>query len=196
MPSNWQAYLGQWREMGRTFDRPGAAAFGFLSFASVLSPFATLAAEAVHEDASFLSRVTVDVPFFTRHVPHPELFNNHNWGAFVDVAISEHWSVAAGDFINSYKRSTIFVGLAYMPVQLDLWHVRARVGGMLGFDVNGGYRPFNDVNPLLGAFSIRFTGTGFENDLFNRLGIAIKMIPPAPDHGSTAINFALSYRFG
>ena len=167
-----------------------------LGFVYSSLPLTASAAEPARDASSFLSRITVDVPFFTRHVPHPELFNNHNWGAFVDVAVTEHWSIAAGDFINSYKRATIFAGLAWMPVRLDLTHVNARAGVMFGVDVNGGYRPYNEVNPLLGAFSIRFNGTGFEDNLFDRLGIAIKVIPPAPKHGSTAINFALSYRFG
>lgn len=175
-------------------ERVRAGLIAVFGFVYIFFPVQALAGEATGEDASFLSRITVDVPFFTRHVPHPELFNNHNWGAFVDIALSEDWSIAAGDFINSYKRATIFAGLAWMPVQLDLPHVNARAGVMFGFDVNGGYRRYNDVNPLLGAFSIRFTGAGFENDVFNRLGIAIKVIPPAPDHGSTAINFALSYK--
>ena len=73
-------------------------------------------------------------------------------------------------------------------------HLDAPAGVMFGFDVNGSYRPYNRVDPLLGAVSIRFTGAGFENDIFNRLGIAIKVIPPAPKGGSTAINFALSYK--
>jgi hypothetical protein len=178
----------------RTTKALSAAMVAFLSLVWSAFPFEAVAAEPMPDTSSFLSRITIDVPFFTRHVPHPELFNNHNWGAFVDVALSEQWSIAAGDFSNSYKRSTIFAGLAWMPLRLDLSHANALVGTMFGFDVNGGYTPYNKVNPLLGAVSIRFTGAGFENDVFNRVGIAIKVIPPAPKDGSTAINFALSYK--
>jgi len=188
-----------WRGFGamrRAFQKSRAGIIAVLGFVYIFLPLQALAGEATGDPLSLLSRITVDVPFFTRHVPHPELFNNHNWGAFVDVALSEDWSIATGDFINSYKRATIFAGLAWMPLRAELPHVQARAGVMFGLDVNGGYRPYNDVNPLLGAFSIRFTGDGFENDTFNRLGIAIKVIPPAPDHGSTAINFALSYKLG
>ena len=180
--------------MSRTSQNRRAGIIAVLGFACISFPLQARAAEPAGDASSIFSRITVDVPFFTRHVPHPEQFNNHNWGAFVDVALDEEWSVAAGDFINSYKRATIFAGLAWMPLRLDLSHVNARAGVMFGFDVNGGYRTYNKVNPLLGALSIRFTGAGFENDIFNRLGIAIKVIPPAPKGGSTAINFALSYK--
>ncbi len=169
-----------------------AVILGFICF---VIPINGLAAELVRYE-SFLSRVTVDVPVFTRHQPHNEAFNNHNWGAFVDVALTEHWSAVAGDFINSYKRDTIFAGVAWMPIDFDISKLNTRAGFMAGVDLNGGYRPFNDLNPFLGAISIRFTGTGFENDFFNRVGVAIKVIPPDPSGGSTAINFALSYRLG
>src|SRR5689334_22969981 len=93
-----------------------AAIVAALTLVSIAVPFAALADESAH-DASFLSRITVDVPFYSRHEPHSVRFNNHNWGAFVDIAFSEHWSAAAGDFINSYKRNTIFAGVAYTPLQ-------------------------------------------------------------------------------
>jgi len=172
-----------------------AAIIVAVSFVYLLCPIQARAAEPA-ADSSFLSRITVDVPVYSRHEPHSERFNNHNWGAFVEIAINEHWSLATGDFINSYKRATIFAGAAWMPVDFSFYSVRVRVGGMLGLDVNGGYRRYNEVNPLLGAASLRITGSGFENDFFNRLGIAVKVIPPAPKNGSTAINFALSYRLG
>ena len=177
-------------EMGHILGRIGVATICFLF------PVAALAAEAASDSPSLLSRITVDVPFYSRHEPHSERFNNHNWGAFVELAITEHWSVATGDFINSYKRATIFAGLTWTPLDFSFHSVRVRAGGMLGFDVNGGYRRYNEVNPLLGAASLRFTGLGFDNAFFNRIGIAIKVIPPAPKNGSTAINFALSYRLG
>ena len=167
-----------------------------LAFVYLSLPIHAQAEEPAPDASSFRSRVTVDVPVYSRHEPHSERFNNHNGGAFVEIAINEHWSVATGDFINSYKRATIFAGAAWMPLNFSFYRVRVRAGGMLGLDVNGGYKRYNDVNPLLGAASLRFTGSGFENDFLNRVGIAIKVIPPAPDNGSTAINFALSYRLG
>ena len=187
------------RSFGATawiFKTLNAGIIGGLGFAYSSSlPLQALACEAPSHP-SYLSRITVDVPFYTRHQPHNEAFNNHNWGAFVDVAITKHFSFTAGDFINSYKRDTIFAGIAWMPIDLDLSKVEARAGLMAGVDINGGYRPFNDLNPFLGALSLRITGTGFETAVFNRVGLAIKVIPPDPSGGSTAINFALSYRLG
>lgn len=147
-------------------------------------------------NSSFLSRVTIVVPVFTRHIPHDKWFNDHNWGAFVDVALNRQLSVVMGDFINSYKRNTLFAGISYMPINLEFSKVKIDLGGMLALDINGGYRPFNDLNPLLGVFSIKVTGTHFEDTKFailNRLGIAITIFPNTSG-GSTALNFALTYK--
>ena len=154
---------------------------------------------ASDQGPSLLSRTTIEVPLVTRHFPTRESFNDNNWGVFVDVALDRHWSVAAGHFRNSYGRNTLFAGVAYLPIQLELSHATIRAGGMLGFDLNGGYQPYNDLHPLLGAFSLKLTGARFEkpgNQLLNRLGLSIKAIPPDPGGGSTAVNLALTLRLG
>ena len=78
---------------------------------------------ALAEDARLtdgLSRITIATPLFTRHIPHDSAFNDDNWGAFVLFAIDPDWSLAGGDFINSYDRNTAFVAGAWYPLH---WHV-------------------------------------------------------------------------
>jgi hypothetical protein len=170
-----------------------ATALGSLFVASAAGAEARLS----DMDEPFLSRITIEVPVFTRHIPHDNGFNDHNWGAFVDIALNRKWSVVMGDYINSYKRSTIFAGMSYMPINLEFSKLRVAVGGMVAVDINGGYEHFNQVEPLLGALSIKVTGTHFEDtrfDVLNRVGIAVTIIPPKPHGGSTPVNFALTYR--
>jgi hypothetical protein len=171
----------------------GATALSFICVASAAR------AEALSPDSGdpFLSRVTIEVPVFTRHIPHDSGFNDHNWGAFVDVALTPNWSVVTGDYINSYNRNTFFAGMSYMPINLQLSKLRVSVGGMIAVDINGGYEHFNQVEPLLAALSIKITGSDFENtnfDVLNRVGIAVTIIPPKPRGGSIPVNFALTYK--
>jgi hypothetical protein len=144
---------------------------------------------------SFWSRVTVEVPAYTHHIPHDELFNDHNWGAIVDVALNERWSVVGGDFKNSYRRNTAFAAVSWEPLVFTPGALRLAAGGMVGVDLNRGYRGFNTVEPLLGAFNLRVTAADLHDpDPLHRFGLLFTVIPPGVQHGSTAINVAVTYR--
>lgn len=153
-------------------------------------------APAPEADPSFWSRVTIEVPVYTHHFPHDRDFNDHNWGAFVDVALTRQWSVEAGDFDNSYRRNTAFVAVGYAPFNWDVSNLRIDVGGMLGLDLNGGYRGHNAINPVLGALVVKVRGNDFTGGsaFLNRLGVAATIIPADPHGGSTAVNLALTWR--
>jgi len=48
---------------------------------------------------------------------------------------------------------------------------------LLGFDLNGGYRDHNGVEPLLGALSIKVTGNRFsEYPLLNGTGVVFTIL--------------------
>jgi hypothetical protein len=150
-------------------------------------------------DTSFLSRVTVEVPVYTRHIPNDAGFNDHNWGAFINVDLAKssalgnaELSVAGGTFINSYRKNTAFLAGEIMWSPIVTNHLKIEIGPMLGFDLNGGYKGYSDVDPLLGAIQVRVSGTDFapENELLNRLGTAITIMPGQ----ETAINLALTVR--
>jgi len=139
---------------------------------------------------TLLSRITVEVPVYTRHIPAVAGFNDHNWGALVDVALSPDWSILLGDFTNSYYRNTVIGGARYSIHAWEFSSIKIDTGVMLGLDLNGGYKGRNDVDPFLGALSVKITGNHFaEDEMLNRTGIAFTVIP-----GETfGINVALAF---
>ena len=150
-------------------------------------------------DTSFLSRVTVEVPVYTRHIPNDAGFNDHNWGAFINVDVAKSsalgnadFSVVGGDYRNSYYKNTAFLGgeVTWSPILTN--NLRIEIGPMLGFDLNGGYKGYNDSDPLLGAVQLKVSGMGSapEDGLLNHLGAALTVIPG----DQTAINLALTFR--
>lgn len=165
----------------------------------ILVPSRAMAGEAELQGSysSFLSRLTIEVPFFTRHAPHDGWFNDHNQGAFAEFALGRNMYITAGNFMNSYNRSTTIAGFEWLPVNFELSRLKIDMGGIVGADLNGGYKGFNDMHPLVGAFVIKLMGSRFEHfETLNRVGLGITIIPPSPKNGSTAINFALRYRLG
>jgi len=142
-----------------------------------------------------ISRITIELPLLTRHVPNDSQFNDHNWGGFIDFALNDHFSLVGGDFINSFKRNTAFAGVSWEPVSFKFSGAKIAFGGMLGFDLNGGYRGFNAVDPLLGALNIRLSAADYRENkgFFHNFGLLATIIPPNPKAGSTAINLALTY---
>jgi hypothetical protein len=150
-------------------------------------------------DTSFLSRVTVEVPVYTRHIPDDAGFNDHNWGATINVDLARssalgnaQLSVDGGAFSNSFRKNTAFLAGEIMWTPIITNNLKFEIGPMLGLDLNGGYKHCNDIDPLLGALQVRVSGTDFapENDLLNHLGTAITIMPGQ----ETAINLALTVR--
>jgi len=101
------------------------------------------------------------------------------------------WSIVAGDFTNSYYRNTAIAAARYSFYKLDISSAGVDIGGMLGFDLKGGYKGNSVVDPLLGALSVKITGTHFsEDEILNGAGVAFTIIP-----GETvAINVAFAFR--
>src|SRR5579863_2719197 len=108
-----------------------------------------LAQSSSGEDDS-VSRITLELPVLTHHIPHDSEFNDHNWGGFVDFALDDHFSLVGGDFINSYKRNTAFAAVSWEPLSFTVSSAKLAFGGMLGVDLNHGYRGFNEAEPFLG----------------------------------------------
>jgi hypothetical protein len=155
----------------------------------------TPAAAQAQTPDDFWSRVTVEVPAYTHHVPHDELFNDHNWGGFVDVALTERWSLVGGDFKNSYNRNTAFAAVSWEPLVAVAGPLRFAGGGMVGVDLNRGYRGFNSVEPLLGAFNLRVSAADLHDpNPLKRFGLLFTVIPPAAKNGSTAVYVGVTYR--
>ncbi|THD81958.1 MAG: hypothetical protein E7812_03895 [Phenylobacterium sp.] len=168
------------------------------SLAVLLAAPAAFAQEApgpAPADPSFWSRVTVEVPAYTHHVPHDDEFNDRNTGLFVDYALTPSWSLVGGDFENSYRRNTAFAAVSWEPLTAHVAGLRLAAGGMVGLDLNGGYRGFNEAEPLLGAVNLRLTAANPDADALHRLGLLLTVIPAAPGGGgATAFNLAVTYR--
>lgn len=173
------------------------------ALAAATAAGACLAGAAHAEDGwkdpnqTFWSGVLLDVPVYTHHVPHDSQFNDQNWGLFVEYPLGPHLSLVGGDFKNSYNKNTAFAGIGVTAFHWKVSNVAVGVGGVLALDLNGGYRGFNQVDPLLGALTVRFSGAAPEDSpwkVFNHWGLLTTIIPPDPKGGSTAINVAISYR--
>jgi hypothetical protein len=174
-------------------------AFGALGIilACIQGAAAQTAQPDANDDGDFWSRITVATPFFTQHFPHDRDFNDKNWGGFVFGQITDQLYVAGGDFINSYKRNTAFVGVAYFPLNLTLSRIQIDAGGLIGVDLNGGYKGYNTLDPAVGTLNIKLSGKYFDDPdyaFFNRAGLLLTVIPGVTPNTSTAVNLALTYR--
>jgi hypothetical protein len=178
------------------FNVGSRAGAGALAFVICISECDAQDAQQSGSDVSFLSRVTVETPFYTRHLPSDKGFDDHNWGAFINVDIARssalgngELSVIGGDFTNSYYKNTAILG-GSVTWTATFTNLRIDVGPVLGIDLNRGYEGHNDLAPLLGAVQVRVGGTEFgpEYGLLNHLGVAVTLIP------GTVISLALAVR--
>jgi|GEM_PF-2059901 hypothetical protein len=141
---------------------------------------------------SLLSRITIQVPLYTRHFPQDAGFNDHNWGLLVEARVDPDWSIIVGEFRNSYYRDTAIAASRYSFFSRDYSSIRVDTGIVLSFDLNGGYQGHNGVDPLLGALSIKITGNRFsEYDLLNGTGVAFTILPGKIVMANVALAFRL-----
>ena len=140
--------------------------------------------------SSLLSRITIQVPIYTRHIPQNAGFNDHNWGVLVEARLDPDWSIIAGEFRNSYYRDTAIAASRYSIFVCDYSSIRVDTGVMLGFDLNSGYQGYNGVDPLLGALSIKITGNS-EHELLDGTGVAFTIRPGKIVMANGALAFGL-----
>lgn len=146
-------------------------------------------------DDGFLSRITIAAPFFSRHFPKDREFNDHNWGGVIFYALDSHFSLAGGDFMNSFRRNTAFAALSVTPWILDLSAVQISPGALVGIDLTNGYKGYNPVEPLLAAATLKVGTRSFSDPHFqflNRVGLLVTVIPGWGNNRSTAANLALT----
>ena len=173
--------------------RPGISFVAALWAIVLVTP---VCAEEGNSDDAF-SRLTIAIPFFSRHFPNDREFNDHNWGGVLFYALGDHVSLAAGDFINSYRRNTAIAGVSLTPWTFALAGLQVSPGLLAGFDLNGGYRGYDPVSPFLaaGTISIGSARSGAPDAPFlDRLGLMITVIPGFGGGRSNAVNLALTVR--
>jgi len=173
-----------------------AKAFRLVLTQAILAPMLAIGAAAQEQSDDLLfPRLTIEAPLVTRHVPHDEGYDDHNWGAFVDLDVVKHFGLTGGYFINSFRRDTAFAGVTFTPFYIELPNAELDAFAAIAADLNGGYKGYNKLDPLLGAVSIRLTGTHFDDtplQFLNNLGVAVTVIPPV-NGPITAINLAVTY---
>jgi len=155
------------------------------------------AQESASGGLSFASRLTLAVPFYSLHFPRDGDFNDHNWGGMLFYALDDHVALAGGDFINSYRRNTAVAGASVTPWTLDLAGLSIKPGLLAGFDLNGGYRKHDPVEPLLAAGTVAIGSDRSatpDATLLDRLGLMITVIPGFGGGRSNALNLALTAR--
>lgn len=151
---------------------------GAAVFVAFVSNAGAEEASSPDESNSFLSRITIHVPLYTQHIPQGGRFNEDNWGLLVEARLNSDWSIIVGEYRNSYFRDTVVAASRYSLFAWDTSNVRIDTGVLLGFDLNGGYKGHNGVEPLLGALSIKITGNRFSDyELLNGTGIAFTILP-------------------
>jgi hypothetical protein len=154
-------------------------------------------AQTTSGDDDFFSRITVAVPVFTHHFPHDEDFDDNNWGGYIFGQVTGQFYLAAGDFTNSYKKNTAFVGAAWLPLDLNVSRIEIDAGGMVGVDLNGGYKGYDTLDPAIGALVVKLNGHYTDDpdyQFVNRAGFLVTVIPGVGANTSTAVNLALTYR--
>ena len=92
---------------------------------------------------SFCTSIVLAVHLFSHHAQHG--FNNNNFGAGVECRQSYDFSIAVGDYYNSYRTNTVYAGVIYEPIHVG----NLSVGGALA--AASGYTP-----PVIGGISFRY----------------------------------------
>jgi hypothetical protein len=199
IPLPWRSRVlspGPYQSIGSTGGALGALLIGALLLVGGASGSARAQESASALDNSFLSRMTIAAPLFTQHYPNDRYFNDANWGGVLFYALDGHFSLAGGDFINSYRRNTAFGGLSLIPWDIDFSRVQIDPGLMLALDLNGGYKGYDPVDPFVGALTVKVGGHYFDDPQYqclNRFGVLITVIPGFGSGTSTAVNLGLTF---
>ena len=109
----------------------------------------------------------------SRHFPDRG-FNQHNPGAGVQCDARD-WAVAAGEYRNSYRRTTAYVMGAWLPVHTGSWSFGAAIGPATGYHL-----------PVMGGLMARYRPS-------TPLGINLLLSPPAAKSGSAMIGMQLTW---
>ena len=60
-------------------------------------------------------------------------YNGFNWGAGVEQAVTQDWTVAAGWYYNSERRGSTYAYGRYSVYKQDRWDIGAAVGAVTGY---------------------------------------------------------------
>ena len=145
--------------------------------------------QAADNSVAVTHSMAVTVPVFTRHFPHANSANEHNYGVGLEYLVRKNVSLTAGIFNNSLRKNTCYVGMIYTPFYVAGLHT----GIIIGLDVSGGYNSINPWKPIIGT--LHFT-TGNESPI----GLNIDVLPGGKNKDSTtymygAVAVSMKYSF-
>lgn len=101
-------------------------------------------------------------------------FNQRNPGVGVQCD-ARNWAVAAGEYKNSFSRTTAYAIGAWLPLHAGSWSFGAAVGPATGYDV-----------PYMGGLMARYRPA-------HGLGLNLLLAPPAVKNGSAMIGLQLTW---
>lgn len=110
------------------------------------------------------------------HVPRRD-FNQTNPGVGVECDAPD-WALAAGEYRNSYDRTTAYALAAWLPVHAHNWSFGAFAGPATGYPL-----------PVMGGLMARYAPP-------SGAGVNLVLAPPAEKQGSTMLGIQLTWRFG
>jgi hypothetical protein len=144
-------------------------AWGGLLFILYMSTgYADVLPTLVSEDSSYSTQHVYNLWFspgiVSYHFSQSNRHRDHNWGYGIESNLSDHYSVTAGNFINSKDHRSNYAGLIWQPL---IWHyVKAgfELGVLDGYpDIKGG-EAFAVVMPCITIRS-------------ERVGVNITLVP-------------------
>lgn len=154
----------------------------------VLATLATFAFAPVHTARAGEWRVDANLASYHTQQWARDSLNQHNSGIGIEYQANRMWAFAAGEYTNSYWRSTAYALVEFTPLRIgqpNHWHLDAGVAG----GVASGYtRAEIPCSPFVGAALIRITAPD---------GIALNImgVPNAGRYRSGFIGFQLSFPF-
>lgn len=152
----------------------------------ILAALAACLATAIMAPAAHATTFTLDLNLASVHTERwaRDSLNQRNEGVGVTAQLDSSWSLSAGWYRNSYRRTSAYALAAWTPVHIPLGNWRLDAGGEAG--LVSGYRHSEVASqPLMGAGLMRVVAPhGWSLDL--------SFIPNAPGRRSGFVGAQLS----
>ncbi|MDM0114943.1 hypothetical protein QTI66_22530 [Variovorax sp. J22R133] len=130
-----------------------------------------------------LGQLWISPGFYSAHFDRSEGLKNENPGIGFEYPLGNAWSLTAGVFNNSERRTSHYLGAFWMPLEWKGMKFGAAIGGF------NGYPNANDG----GWFPAVIPTMAIEGQHW---GLNIALIPDIKDRLHGAISFQLKFRFG
>ena len=117
------------------------------------------------------------------HYNTEKKYEQQNYGVGIEHRLTEHFGIVAGGYRNSNRRDSLYLGVAWAPIQL-YGPLRLGVAGM----VVSGYETAKNTELLKAAFP-------FYSVEYKGYGINIPIIPPVSGTTPGVVGLQVKVRF-